>query len=201
MLFIDTCVGGYWHDLTIDSVRDELIEYAAMDRCIGVLFTPPCSTWSAMRHVPKEGKPNAVRDLDHLLGIPDGNDDLPKAAVRANAIVESGIAIVRSAHSASKPWLVENPVSRAAHSPFRIKGREKHACLFDHPPMVELAVQCEAQSVFFDQGAVGAESQKTTQLLCSPGIHPHTTHSKVTTRLVQGSRLISSSSPDPLPRS
>ena len=173
VLFIDIDVGGYAHDLTSDRVREELVDLAALEHCIGVLFTPPCATWSAMRYVPKPGctAGDVVRDLDHLHGIPNEDGTIPQSVKRADAIVDTGLDVIRSAHSNGKPWIVENPVSRAKGSPFHIVGRERHACLFDHPPVVRLAADLNGASVAFDQGALGADSQKTTQLLCSEDIH------------------------------
>ena len=173
VVFIDLDVGGYAHDLTTDSVRQELVAMAKLEHCIGVLFTPPCATWSAMRYVPKKGCTlgDVVRDLDHLDGIRNEKGEIPISVQRADAIVSTGLAVIRAAQSGGKPWIIENPVSRANDSPFRIVGRERHACLFDHPPVVRLASELDGLSVIFDQGALGADSQKTTQLLCSSNIH------------------------------
>ena len=112
-----------------------------------------------------------VRDLDHLHGIPNEDGTIPQSVKRADAIVDTGLDVIRSAHSNGKPWIIENPVSRAKGSPFHIVGRERHACLFDHPPVVRLAADLNSASVAFDQGALGADTQKTTQLLCSEDIH------------------------------
>ena len=173
VVFIDLDVGGYAHDLTSDQVRRELVAMAKLEHCIGVLFTPPCATWSAMRYVPKKGCTlgDVVRDLDHLDGIRNEKGEIPLSVQRANAIVDTGLDVIRTAQSGGKPWIIENPVSRASDSPFHIVGRERHACLFDHPPVVRLASELDGLSVVFDQGALGADSQKTTQLLCSSNIH------------------------------
>ena len=72
-----------------------------------------------------------------------------------------------------KPIMMESPVSRAANSAFSIPGREQHASFWTYPDVHNLCESFGLKSVAFDQGCVGAETQKSTELCYSACLDEH----------------------------
>ena len=188
VITVDTTIGGYSHDLTDPKVVQELIELGKAEHCVGVIFTPPCGTWSAARFAGGANAAPVVRDRWQPEGIKGEDGKVATSVQRANLIVQGGLRVIEAAHDHGAPWIIENPVSRAEGSAFAIKGRENHSCLFDYPPMQTAMEKLGGLSVVFDQGAIGAPTQKTTQLMCSPAIHAAV--------MMRFGPLISSSKPD-----
>ena len=167
---VDTKHGGYAHDLSSPKVAQRLTELAADPRCLGVLATIPCGTWSPARWV--QPGPPPLRSLpEHPSGIPDASGRIPAHVLRANTIAEHAIQIAEAAASHGGHYIFENPVGRDAGSQFAITGREDHASLWTLPAMVRFARRHGECVVHFDQCRTGSATQKTTQLLCSPSVH------------------------------
>ena len=74
--------------------------------------------------------------------------------------------------SGGKSILSEHPVRQGAGSLFASKGIEQHASMYDHPLFVALIKEFGLLSVFYDRGALGLESRKTTHMLCSADLYP-----------------------------
>ena len=92
VVHIDTKLGGYSHDLRIESVADAVIAIAANSRCLGVLLSVPCDTWSAIRFNKDSDSPEPLRDCDFPDGIPDADGVLPTAAEAANTVADVACA-------------------------------------------------------------------------------------------------------------
>ena len=168
VLNIDICLNGRHHDLTKDDVKLRLIQAATLERCVGVLVSTPCSTWSAARF--NEGGPAVLRDIERPMGIPDAGGVLPKQVEEANLILSVAIDVAWAVVSTGGCFIIEQPVSRASGSPQSIPGREKHATLSTFPRLQKLLHAYRSLSVVFEQCRVGAKSQKATELLSSPSI-------------------------------
>ena len=117
------------------------------------------------------GGPKPLRNRYHPFGIPDHNGAIPRHVERANSIATNAIKICSAAAKRGAHVIIENPVSRGKGSQFAIQGRELHSSLWDFPPMIDFAKSHGMQVTVFDQCRVGASTQKTTQLLCSPSVH------------------------------
>ena len=96
VVHVDTCVGGYGHDLRLPAVRDAVIALAALANCLGVLISVPCDTWSAVRFNEEVNAPQPLRDCDNVLGIPLEDGSLPPTAAAANTVADIACDIGRA---------------------------------------------------------------------------------------------------------
>jgi hypothetical protein len=67
----------------------------------------------------------------------------------------------------------DGPVGRGAGSPFAIVGQETHSSMFDMDFFTDLEHALDLKAVYVDQGAVGADSPKTTAIYGTPNIIKH----------------------------
>ncbi|MCX8256512.1 MAG: hypothetical protein OTI36_21235, partial [Beijerinckiaceae bacterium] len=93
---VDTKVGDYAHDITRENVTEQLVKLASDPRCIDVLASFPCKTWSTARF--NQPGPPLLRDMEQPEGILDNEGNPPSAVLRPNAIVTNGTRILRAAH-------------------------------------------------------------------------------------------------------
>ena len=143
---------------------------AANARCLGVLLSVPCDTWSAIRFNKDDGSPSPLRDCDYPSGIPNADGSLPAAVETANIVAD---VACNAAHACAKHGghvIAESPVPRGAKSPFAIVGRERHASFWSYESVKRLTCALALTPVFFDQCMSGCASMKTTQLSCTPGV-------------------------------
>jgi hypothetical protein len=167
---VDTERGGHSHDLRSAVVTDRLVELASSPNCLGVLATLTCGPWSAARF--NGAGPQPLFDNKH----PDGitiNGHMPLQVVHALQLLENAIRVAEAALHSTPPKKVvfENPVSRAEGSQFAIKGRELHSPIWNTTLMKQFVARNKMQSVVSDQCRSGADSQKTTNWLCSAGVY------------------------------
>ena len=88
---VDPKVGGYNHDITSPPVVARLTQLASDHRCLGVLGSIPCKTWSPARGVLGRGTlqySRPLRDRHHRLGFRDENGKLPLAVEKANSMAD-----------------------------------------------------------------------------------------------------------------
>ena len=170
VMHVDIKLGGRHHDMTKVDVAERIILAASLKHCVGLMVSTPCATWSAARYNEKEGLP-VLRDLTHPIGIPDAiTGKIPEQAKIANQVLDVAIDAAYMVVSHGGCYIFESPPSRAAGSAHSIPGREQHASMWSYPRMLKLARAYRSLSVIFDQCALGAPSQKTTELLASPSI-------------------------------
>ena len=168
---VDMASGGYSQDLSSPAVAARLVSLASDPRCVGVLATIPCGTWSPARWV--QPGPPPLRSLpDHPSGIPDATGRIPLHVQKANDIAYHAIQIAEAVAAHGGHFIFENPVGRDRASQFAIAGREDHASLWTLPAMVAFAKRHGELTVHFDQCRTGSATQKTTQLLCSASVLP-----------------------------
>ena len=108
--------------------------------------------------------------IDEPDGISGADGSRPPATMLAVAMANSAVLLFDAALKRDIVGIAEHPVSRRS-GPWAIKGREKHATLFDYGPMAKLVqATCEAGGamVYADQSAAGAKTQKTTAFLVTP---------------------------------
>jgi hypothetical protein len=152
-------------------VTGALCALAAHPRCLGVICTPPCRTFSAATLAGGDG-PEPYRDILRRYGIPRVWNLLPTRVVSDNAVVHSCIAISLAAHSHGGFFLFENPAGHGEGSERPIPGREAHCSLWDFPPIVTFTQETGASLVTFDQCALGRKAKKSTTLLASNNVAP-----------------------------
>ena len=112
-MHIDTCEGGYGHDIRLPCVKDAIMKLAKLSNCLGVLISVPCDTWSAIRFNDEVDGPKPLRDTDHVLGIPLADGSLPSGAIVANEITVAACDIGRACAGHGGHIVAESPVSRA----------------------------------------------------------------------------------------
>mgnify|MGYP001164178445 CR=1 FL=1 len=164
---VDTKVGGYAHDITRENVTEQLIKLASDPRCIGVLASFPCKTWSTARF--NQPGPPLLRDIEQPEGILDNNGNPPTAVLRPNTIVANGARILRAAHAHGAAIVIEAPPTNATGE-YAIEGREGHAAMWTMPPLVDLSNDTHAEKVTFDQCMLGGASKKPTALMATPNV-------------------------------
>ena len=192
---VDTERAGHFDDLSTTPVTDRLVKLASSNECRGVLASIPCSPYSAARHTGDSG-PGPLFDVDNVDGIKDANGQLPLATLKANTIRANTIKICEATLSnATRPGdvILEHPVGRGKSSQYAIKGRERHSPIWNCTDMAAFAATWHLQPVVFDQCRKGADTSKTTMLMCSKNIlpevqsrlghlicnHPHGTHAPI----------------------
>lgn len=128
IVMIDPKIGGYGHDITSPPVEKDLMALAQDARCLGVLGSIPCHTWSPARAAPGEGTlahSAPLRDKDHLLGFEDANGNLPAAVRHANKMADVLAAMCGAVLSRGGDCWVETSPSRGIGSAFPLEGRER----------------------------------------------------------------------------
>ena len=169
---VDTRRHGYDDDLSMPTVAARVRDLATRPACRGALITIPCTTWSAARMADDAG-PQALRDCDYPCGIPDPDGRLPSSVRIANAIADHCVTVAEVVLERNGDVSFENLVDRSEHSPFAIAGRTRHSSLWSYPPMVALAEPFLLCTLVFDRCRLGADAQKTFQLLSSLRVHEY----------------------------
>ena len=135
---IDVKLGGYAHDMTVKAVQHKVQDLAARPGCLGVISSVPCGSWSVLRYNPQANAPGVERRLPHhMRGVPRADGSFAPSVVLGNTILDFSILVSELAIAHGGFAFFESPVSRAAHSPFAIAGREDHAAMWDDPPLDE----------------------------------------------------------------
>ena len=85
---IEIKIGKETHDLRRTAVVEALVAAATCGRCVGVLVSLECTTWSAAHFLPdKYGKPGRPWcNANYVLGIPGADGDVPERPRRVAGI-------------------------------------------------------------------------------------------------------------------
>lgn len=179
-VMIDIRIGGTAHDLTRRPVAAALISAARDGRCVGVIASIRCKTWSVATIMPctdgRPGKP--YRDCDHILGIPDDKGGVPPAVVEANLETEHTTEIIMAALSHGGFVMAEQPARRTPETASRpehvIPGCERSVHMFDHPAWKLVAEVSGARETTWDQCRLAEDpstcARKTSVWLASPPV-------------------------------
>ena len=172
------------HDISRVEVTIYLCALARRDRCVGVIATFPCSTFSAARFAKlKDSRrivgagPRVVRSFpDHVGGVPLPDGEPTLGVIIHNSIILNGLRVMGAAAAHGGFGLVENPPPRRDGMLIRgrsltIEGRSQHASLFDYEPFMTYSDAHAMLDSVFDQCKLGAASQKTTVFRGSPVLH------------------------------
>jgi hypothetical protein len=166
MLMLDPVRGGDSHDLASPSVARHVITLASDPRCMGVVATVPCKTWSVARMRGDKGGPTPLRNVWNPLGFFNAFGALPYKVAQANACADHAVAAAMAVAQHGGSFIFENPVSRGMGSEDAFRGRESHSPLWGHPSVQNLASLYGSLHTF-DQCMVGAPTEKRTTLLVS----------------------------------
>ena len=176
---VDVRVGGYNHDMSHPPVANAVIAAASDSRCLAVMASIPCKTWSASRSVAAGGGlafSRPLRDCNNRLGFTNTDGSLPTAVDTANKIADCAAAALQAAYDHGAGYIFEAPVSRGKDSPFAIPGRESHTGVLEHPSVDALRLGTGGSVINFDQCCTRDDPtqspQKTTSLLVSPNLAP-----------------------------
>eukprot|EP00965_Chrysotila_dentata_P234142 6200005-Pleurochrysis_carterae.AAC.2 len=165
--------GGKQHDLLVDSVYCRLLERCSAGAYAAIIASPPCSTFSVSRFfkadVP-DGGPPPVRDRDHIMGLPDVPPTHQRELQQANLLVERTASLLRAGRDAGSEYLLEHPADRGhIASPLFLHAR--HAPIWILPSSIsDLQARDSCSRITFPLCALGAQAQKYTTLLCTPGL-------------------------------
>jgi len=184
---IDLKVGGYAHDLHSPPVIARLRQLASDPRCLGVLGSVPCRTWSTARARPADGplaNSRPVRDCNHKLGFKGADGKVPDHVLKANWTADLLAELCSRAHAHNASFIVETAPSRGSEAAFPLPGRERHVGMLEHPSFEALADSTGALTMHFDQCMTRDDPTTTpvkkTVLLFSSAIAPaiteHFTH-------------------------
>ena len=165
---IDLSIGGYEHDWTVPHVNQWLRSLAAHELCLIIVFTLPCSYWSALRF--RRPGPAVLFDSENPNGIKLADGTYPPSTVRAKRMADSGLDVLRAGLEAGKDFFGESPVGRGKGSPWALSGEDyaKHVSFWSYPYVEQLMTEFGATAIYSDRCMDGASTQKTTQYMVSP---------------------------------
>ena len=176
---VDLKVGGYNHDISSPPVAKELRRLADDPRCLGVLGSIPCKTYSPARSAPATGaliRSKPLRDDKNPLGHRDAQGNLPTVVHRANEAAQLLADMCAKVHRRGKPFVVETTPSRGRDAAFPLPGRGDHVGMLDMPSFRDLAKATGARTTHFDQCMTRDDPtttpEKKTVLFYSAAWHP-----------------------------
>ena len=160
--------GGQKHDLLNDAFFHEILTRVESGDFCAIFAAPPCSTFSISRFFSTDGPP-PVRNRQHIHGLPDVPDSHRRELLEANALVARMCRLLSAARKVGAEFIVENPSDRGDRSSPRGFLTEDHGSIWQMDEMKELAESTGSQTVNFCQCRFGADWQKRTTLLYTPG--------------------------------
>ena len=167
--------GNHKHDVLDNAFFDKLLRRVRGGHFFAIFAAPPCSTFSVSRFFEtwssRKGRgPPPVRDRQN----PNGLDAVPKAHSRelrlANRLVDRTGALLAAAAEAGTEFILEHPADRGNPKDHALFLHHRHAPLWLHSTMKSLAIRTSARFCTFAQCMFGAEYQKYTTLMYSPGL-------------------------------
>ena len=103
------------HNIILSDTAIALKAAAGDERCVGMMVSIECKTYSAALHLPdaygNPGKP--YRNESNVLGIPLADGTLPRIVADANKESEVAAALTMINHEAGGGVIAEAPVRRA----------------------------------------------------------------------------------------
>ena len=112
-----------------------------------------------------------MRDRDHPLGLPSLSPHRQQQVKQANRVIARTFAILTAGFQAGSEFIIENPPDRSKeNSPLYLHRR--HCPLWHLPDVIQFRKATGSEMISFPQCAFGADYQKFTSLLISPGLAP-----------------------------
>eukprot|EP00965_Chrysotila_dentata_P032415 1080788-Pleurochrysis_carterae.AAC.1 len=103
------------------------------------------------------------------MGLPDVPERHARELRDANELIRRTVRLLRAARDSGAEYVLEHPADRGAmDSPIFVHKR--HAPLWIVPAVRALKTDHQSKLITFPQCALGADAQKYTTLLVSPGI-------------------------------
>ena len=178
VVMVDGKIGGTVRDITRRPVAAALVLSASSPRCVGVVISIRCGTWSVALHNKETGSRGPYRRRAHVLGIPDASGRLPPAVVEANTETEHAAEVCMAALQHGGFVLAEQPARRrvgtTATPDLAIPGCEDSVHMFDHPAWQLVAREGGGAEITWDQCMFADEpekaARKSTVWLATPPI-------------------------------
>ena len=166
--------GGERDDLTNDAFYNSLLKRAMAGEFLAIIAAPPCSTFSISRFIPHPSSPDGqgppvLRRKRHPEGVPDVPSQHLRELRRANRLVRRMAYILGAACAAGSEVIVENPPYRGDPAQDHLFMHADHSALWQMPIIQQLRSSVKGKTVTFAQCMFGAEWQKYTTFLYSPG--------------------------------
>ena len=170
--------GGEDANILNDAFFTSLFNLVRNGHYAAVFTAPPCSTYSVARHFPAnrpgrdKGPPVVRKRGEEILGVKDVPAGHQRELRRANEITRRTAVLLTAAHRAGAQFVLENPADRGDKENLLLYQVAEHGPIWHDPHVRALQGACGAESVTFAQCMFGADVQKYTTLLFTPGLAP-----------------------------
>ena len=125
----DQKIGGRKHDLTSDTIINNLIQRTRVKEFDYIFASSPCKSFSI---APADSRPQ-LRSKEHPQRLPTVPPEWRQYLERHNKMAATTTAMIRAAHDSGVPWAVENPADRGdSGSPAFWKAYAHHGTLWDY---------------------------------------------------------------------
>ena len=158
VIHIDVKVGGQAHNFMVPSVMRTLLWAASNERCICVLVSINCKTFSVAHFLPKkDGTPGTpMRSYPHhVLGKPGDDGVICRAVLDANVESAKAVELCRACVAHGGEVLVETPVlrdpTRVLLPKHALTDAEGHTYMFDLPVWKAFMADFETALIPWDQ--------------------------------------------------
>ena len=175
----DPVHGDPAHDILSDSFFQHLLHLVSTGHFFAVFAAPPCSTFSVSRHYrvkrkrsQRDSGPPPVRLRHCPTGIIPPPPGHSAELATANSIVDRICTILTAASTAGAEFIIENPADRSNASISHTFLCADHCPLWLYPDVATLKQHAQCRTCTFAQCEWGAEYQKYTTLLYTPGLAP-----------------------------
>ena len=175
----DPVHGDPAHDILSDSFFQHLLHLVSIGHFFAVFAAPPCSTFSVSRHYrvkrkrsQRDSGPPPVRLRHCPTGIIPPPPGHAAELATANSIVDRICTILTAAATAGAEFIIENPADRSNASISHTFLCADHCPLWFYPDVATLKQHAQCRTCTFAQCEWGAEYQKYTTLLYTPGLAP-----------------------------
>ena len=145
------------HDLSNAVLWDKIKALLSQGNAV-LLMSPPCDTWSRVRHA-RPGPP-PLRSLAHPWGFPWLADKHREAVESANTLIKFCCELAVFAHSHQVPFIMEHPEDLGL-----AQDGVRPASIWQLDIVQDLVPSCNSITFAFFQCAYGAASAKPTRLI------------------------------------
>ena len=156
-----------------DAFYHSLLVCATAGEFLAIVAAPPCSTFSISRFIHSDssvdGGPAPVRDRLHIEGLPNVAPQHQRELRRANRLTRRMAYILGAAAQCGTQFIIENPADRGDPSDDTLFIDERHGPIWHFPVIRLLADSASATLATFAQCMFGADTQKYTTFMYTPG--------------------------------
>ena len=132
-------------DLTCEKVRGKIKHDIKNGLCLGLMFAPPCTTWSVAR-----SRRHPLRSKKFARGLPKLAPEARAEVRLGNRVLDACLDLIDCADRARTPWILENPIG---------------SFMFHDDKLQKRASRRTCDTTVVDQCLFGAAWRKRTRLL------------------------------------